>query len=37
VHERLLAEADAKVGAQLLMHGHEPTELSVEESAEDVG
>jgi hypothetical protein len=37
VHERLLAEADAKVGAQLLMPGHEPTELSVEESAEDVG
>lgn len=35
VHERLLAEADAKVGAQLLLPGHEPTELP--ESAEDVG
>jgi hypothetical protein len=24
VHERLLAEADAKVGAQLLLPGHDP-------------
>ena len=34
VHERLLAEAVAKVGAQLLLPGHEPTELPVEEVEE---
>ena len=36
VHERLLTDADAKVGAQLLMPGHhEPTEMPVEESPEE--
>ena len=37
VHERLLMEADAKVGAQLLMPGHEPTEMPVDELADDAG
>ena len=37
VHERLLVEADAKIGAQLLMPGHEPTEMPVEEAVEDTG